>query len=116
MTVINRDAVSLDGDNPAARFGVVAKRRGAHDERIASANWLTRLLRRPSSGAAGGLIAALVIFAFLPGAAALYSLQGSMTFLTLSAELGIIATAAALLIITSKSISRSVPWSDLPAW
>ena len=53
MTVMDRDAVSLQGDNPAARFGVVAKRRGAHDERIASANWLTRLLRRPESGAAG---------------------------------------------------------------
>ena len=102
MTAMDRDAVSLDGDNPAARFGVVAKRRGAHDERIASANWLTRLLRRPEAGAAGGLIAALVIFAFLPGAAALYSLQGSMTFLTLSAELGIIATAAALLIIAGE--------------
>jgi simple sugar transport system permease protein len=102
MTAMDQDAVPLDGDNPAARFGVVAKRRGAHDERIASAGWLTRLLRRPESGAAGGLIAALVIFAFLPGAAALYSLQGSMTFLTLSAELGIIATAAALLIIAGE--------------
>ena len=43
-----------------------------------------------------------LIFALLPGAAALYSLQGSMTFLTLSAELGIIATAAALLIIAGE--------------
>ena len=102
MTAMDQDAVPLDGDNPAARFGVVAKRRGAHDERIASANWLTRLLRRPEAGAAGGLIAALIIFAFLPGATALYSLQGSMTFLTLSAELGIIATAAALLIIAGE--------------
>ena len=50
---------------PQRRFGVVAKRRGAHDERIASANWLTRLLRRPEAGAAGGLIAALIIFALL---------------------------------------------------
>ncbi len=49
--------------SPAAKFGVVSKRRGVHDERIASANWLTRLLRRPEAGAASGLIAALIIFA-----------------------------------------------------
>jgi len=102
MTAMEREAGSVEGDNAAARFGVVAKRRGEHDERIAEAGWMTKLIRRPEAGAAGGLIAALVIFAFLPGAAALYSLQGSMTFLTLSAELGIIATAAALLIIAGE--------------
>ena len=78
------------------------KRGGAADERLARTGWLTRLLRRPEAGAAGGLLATLLIFAFLPGAAALYSLQGVMTFLTLSAELGIIATAAALLIIAGE--------------
>jgi simple sugar transport system permease protein len=103
MTVMEQDAVSVDGDSPAAaRFGIVSKQRDGQDERIARAGWLTRLLRRPEAGAAGGLIAALLIFAFLPGAGALYSLQGSMTFLTLSAELGIIATATALLIIAGE--------------
>ena len=62
----------------------------------------TKLVRRPEAGAAGGLLATIIIFALLPGAANLYSLQGSMTFLTLSAELGIIATAAALLIIAGE--------------
>jgi simple sugar transport system permease protein len=75
------------------------KRRDAADERLAETHWLTRLLRRPEAGAASGLVATVLIFALLPGASALYSLQGSMTFLTLSAELGIIATAAALLIV-----------------
>jgi simple sugar transport system permease protein len=75
------------------------KRRDAADERLAETYWLTRLLRRPEAGAASGLVATILIFALLPGASALYSLQGSMTFLTLSAELGIIATAAALLIV-----------------
>ena len=79
-----------------------AKRRGRPDERLARASAFTRLMRRPEAGAAGGLIATFVIFALLPGAASLYSLQGSMTFLTLSAELGIIATAAALLIIAGE--------------
>jgi simple sugar transport system permease protein len=99
---MDREAVAVDNADPAARFGVVPKRRGAHDERIARTSWVVRLLRRPEAGAAGGLIAALIIFALLPGAAALYSLQGSMTFLTLAAELGIIATAAALLIIAGE--------------
>jgi len=102
MATMETDVVSADGDNPAARFGIVSKKRSGSDERVAGAGWLTRLLRRPEAGAAGGLIAALLIFAFLPGATALYSLQGSMTFLTLSAELGIIATAAALLIIAGE--------------
>ncbi|MFN0194044.1 MAG: ABC transporter permease [Aestuariivirga sp.] len=69
---------------------------------MAHAGWLTLVLRRPEAGAAGGLLAAFLIFAFLPGAGALFSLQGSMTFLTLSAELGILACAAALLIIAGE--------------
>lgn len=79
-----------------------SKRRGEADERLATTGWLTRLLRRPEAGAASGLVATVIIFALLPGASALYSLQGSLTFLTLSAELGIIATAAALLIIAGE--------------
>jgi simple sugar transport system permease protein len=103
MPVMDREAVSrLGGDDPAARFGIASKRPGGRDERLAKANWLTRLLRRPEAGAAGGLIATIVIFALLPGADALYSLQGSMTFLTLAAELGIISTAMALLIIAGE--------------
>jgi simple sugar transport system permease protein len=84
------------------RFGIKPKRAGGADERLAAANWFTKLLRRPEAGAAGGLVATIVIFALLPGAANLYSLQGAMTFLTLSAELGIIATATALLIIAGE--------------
>ena len=107
-----------------------SKRRGAADERLAETGWLTSLLRRPEAGAASGLIATIVIFALLPGAAALYSLEGSMTFLTLSAELGIIATAAALLIIGGEFdlsvgsmigfagvvIGLAVTWLHWPLW
>jgi simple sugar transport system permease protein len=81
---------------------ISGKRREGRDERLARTSWLADLLRRPEAGAAGGLLATIIIFALLPGASALYSLQGSMTFLTLSAELGIIATAAALLIIAGE--------------
>ena len=64
--------------------------------------FMTWVMRRPEAGVVLGLIATFVIFGLLPGAASLYSLQGAMTFLTLSAELGIIATAAALLIIAGE--------------
>lgn len=98
MTVADKQA-AVPGEAPRLVSVQPKRRGGAADERLAAAGAFTRLLRRPEAGAAGGLLATLVVFALLPGAANLYSLQGSMTFLTLSAELGIIATAAALLII-----------------
>jgi len=54
-------------------------------ERVASTSTLTMLLRRPEAGVVVGLLATFAIFGLLPGAAALYSLQGAMTFLTLAA-------------------------------
>ena len=101
MAAVERQVTS-DVAAPESRFGVRPKSAAGADERLAATGWFTRLVRRPEAGAAGGLIATIVIFALLPGASNLYSLQGSMTFLTLSAELGIIATAAALLIIAGE--------------
>lgn len=100
MTAVEQQVPDLTSQEN--RFGIRPKRAGGADERLAAANWFTKLLRRPEAGAAGGLVATIVIFALLPGAANLYSLQGAMTFLTLSAELGIIATATALLIIAGE--------------
>jgi len=103
MTAVDEQATSPGPQSALDRFGIKPKRAGGGiDERLASTGWFTKLVRRPEAGAAGGLLATIVIFALLPGAANLYSLQGSMTFLTLSAELGIIATAAALLIIAGE--------------
>ncbi len=102
MTLADKQA-SLPGEAGGLdRLSIQPKRRAGADERLVAAGAFTKLLRRPEAGAAGGLLATIVIFALLPGAANLYSLQGSMTFLTLSAELGIIATAAALLIIAGE--------------
>jgi simple sugar transport system permease protein len=83
-------------------LGLRRKGAGGPDERLAATGRLARLLQRPEAAAAAGLTAIMILFAVLPGASNLYSLQGSMTFLTLSAELGIIATAAALLIIAGE--------------
>jgi simple sugar transport system permease protein len=127
MTAMDRQAAtSVEADVVV----VSGKRHGAEDERLAKTPWLTRILRRPEAGAASGLVATVIIFALLPGAASLYSLQGSMTFLTLAAELGIIATAAALLIIGGEFdlsvgsmigfagivIGLTVRYLDFPLW
>ena len=89
---------SSDGACPTQQE---ARRRGATSG-LPGRGWLTRLLRRPEAGAAGGLLATMLDLRAPARRGALYSLQGSMTFLTLSAELGIIATAAALLIIAGE--------------
>lgn len=102
MAVVEDEAISPGELKATDRFGMTSKRAAGADERLASTGKLTQWLRRPEAGAAGGLLATIIIFALLPGAANLYSLQGSMTFLTLSAELGIVATAAALLIIAGE--------------
>ncbi len=100
---MNGDDVSPSAAAQAIeRFGIQPKRKAGTDERLAAVGRFTKLIRRPEAGAAGGLLATIIIFALLPGASNLYSLQGSLTFLTLSAELGIIATAAALLIIAGE--------------
>jgi simple sugar transport system permease protein len=97
MTVVGKRATA-----PSVASGAREKRAAGADERLAASGRLTQILSRPEAGAAGGLLVTMLVFALLPGAASLYSLQGSMTFLTLSAELGIIATAAALLIIAGE--------------
>ena len=102
MTVVDERAAPPGQTLATHRPGIRSKRATGPDERLAATGRLTQLLRRPEAGAAGGLLVTFLIFALLPGAANLYSLQGSMTFLTLSAELGIIATAAALLIIAGE--------------
>lgn len=91
---------------PAAAQGrppeITRKSLDRPDERVAQASTFTRLMRRPEAGVVLGLIATFLVFAALPGAASLYSLQGAMTFLTLSAELGILAAAVSLLIIAGE--------------
>jgi simple sugar transport system permease protein len=87
---------------PSPVKSLLPKSKRAADERLARTSGFVKLLRRPESGVLMGLIATAVIFGLLPGAGALYSLEGSMTFLTLAAELGIIAAAVALLIIAGE--------------
>jgi simple sugar transport system permease protein len=71
---------------------------GRHDERLMHTPFLTRLMRRPELGAIAGLILVIIFFAFT-ASPTMFTLEGMMTILSPSAQLGILAVAAALLMI-----------------
>src|SRR5207244_11252995 len=84
-----------DGAETAAP-GEVSGARG--DERVVTVSLLTRAMRRPELGAVAGLV---LVTAFFMATAneAMFTLAGVMTILAPAAELGLLATAAALLMI-----------------
>ncbi|WP_230529934.1 ABC transporter permease [Microvirga roseola] len=72
--------------------------RPAQDERLKETSLLTRLMRRPELGALAGLV--LVTLFFLATAdASMFTLAGLMNILAPASQLGILAIAAALLMI-----------------
>ena len=71
----------------------------AADERIRRTSALRRLLSRPELGSAGGVVLVWIFFAIFAGAQGFLTLKGTATYLEVSAELGILATAVALLMI-----------------
>jgi simple sugar transport system permease protein len=72
--------------------------RPGHDERLMHVSLMTRLMRRPELGAIAGLILVLIFFA-LTASSTMFTLEGFLTILVPSAQLGIMAIAAALLMI-----------------
>ncbi len=72
---------------------------GQSDERIKEATLLRKLMSRPELGAVGGFVLVLLFFAIVAGDTGLFSAMGTVNFLEVSAQLGIIAVAAALLMI-----------------
>ena len=68
------------------------------DERVRNVSLVTKAMRRPELGSIAGLIAVTVFFA-LTANPAMFTLQGAMTILNPAAQLGILAIAAALLMI-----------------
>ncbi|MGD8624454.1 MAG: ABC transporter permease [Anaerolineae bacterium] len=71
----------------------------AVDERVRRVSLLRRLLSRPELGAVGGVIVVWVFFAIVAGDQGFLTLKGTATYLEVSAELGILAIAVALLMI-----------------
>jgi simple sugar transport system permease protein len=70
----------------------------AVDERIKQVSFVTRMMRRPELGAVAGLVL-VVIFFFLTADPSMFSLAGLITILAPASLLGILAIAAALLMI-----------------
>jgi simple sugar transport system permease protein len=73
--------------------------KGTVDERVRQTSLLRRLLSRPELGAVGGVIVVWIFFAIVAGDSGFLSAKGTATYLEVSAELGILAIAVALLMI-----------------
>lgn len=69
------------------------------DERVLKTSLVRRLIARPELGAVAGAVAVWIFFALAAGGRGFLTLQGTATYLEVAAELGILATAVALLMI-----------------
>ena len=75
---------------------------GKQDERLREESWFKKFLSRPELGALGGAILVFLLFGGMDvasGGTGMFSALGTVNFLEWSAELGIIAVAASLLMI-----------------
>ncbi len=77
----------------------------AADERLAKVSFFKSFLQRPEVGAIVGLIAIILFFAIYADSR-MFSLSGLMNFMQPAAQLGILAIAAALLMVGGSLISR----------
>jgi simple sugar transport system permease protein len=69
------------------------------DERVRRVSVLRRMLSRPELGAMGGVIVVWIFFAIVAGDQGFLTAKGTATYLEVSAELGILSIAVALLMI-----------------
>lgn len=72
------------------------------DERVRKIPLGQRLLGKPELGAVSGAILIFIVFAIIARGSGMFSVGGVISFLTVSAELGIIAAAAALLMVAGE--------------
>jgi simple sugar transport system permease protein len=78
---------------------MAATRTATVDERVAKTPLVRKLMARPELGAVAGTILVFLFFAIVAGTSGMFSAPGILNFLTVSAQLGIIAVAAAMLMI-----------------
>jgi simple sugar transport system permease protein len=71
----------------------------AADERVVATTFGRKLMARPELGAVAGTILVFIFFGFVAAGTGMFSVLGIMTFLEVSAQLGIIAVAASMLMI-----------------
>jgi len=68
------------------------------DERVKTESFVTKFMKRPELGAMGGVIL-VTIFFYMTADSAMFTLSGTMNFMTPAAQLGILGIAAAMLMI-----------------
>ena len=78
---------------------IESKKQTGQDERLKKISPLRVLLNRPELGALGGSILVFIFFGIVAGDTGMFSAYGALNFLDVSANLGIIAIAAAMLMI-----------------
>src|ERR671919_1077925 len=71
----------------------------AVDERLRQTPWIRRVMARPELGAVAGTVLVVIFFAFVARGSGMFSALGIINFLEVSAQLGIIAVAACMLMI-----------------
>jgi simple sugar transport system permease protein len=71
----------------------------AADERVRQTPWIRRLMARPELGAVAGTLLVFIFFAAVAGGSGMFTALGVINFLEVSAQLGIIAVAACMLMI-----------------
>lgn len=82
--------------------GLARKGAGSDAARLRRASPLARLLHRPELGALSGAILVYVVFYLLASDSGMFSAAGIVNILQVSAETGILAVAAALLMIAGE--------------
>ena len=105
---------SLEHNNPAGAKPPVPAAASA-DERLRKVGVVTQIMRRPELGAVAGLILVMVFF-FMTADRSMFTLAGAMTILAPASQLGILAIAAALLMIGGEfdlSIGSMVAFAGL---
>ena len=75
---------------------IASKKTSGQDERLKEVSKLRLLLNRPELGAVGGAILVFIFFGIVAGDTGMFSAYGTLNFLDVSANLGIIAIAAAI--------------------
>ncbi len=78
---------------------MAATRSATMDERVTKTPLMRKLMARPELGAVAGTILVFVFFAVVAGRSGIFSAPGILNFLEVSAQLGIIAVAASMLMI-----------------
>lgn len=72
------------------------------DERVREISKITKILNRPDFGAMSGVILVFIFFAFVAGDSGMFAADGIINWSTVSAQLGVLAIGACLLMIAGE--------------